>query len=150
MIYLFWFVGAVLVGWYADRKGFNPGINFLVALLLSPLIGALIVLVREPNRKEIEGRAVRAGEMRRCPKCAELIRAEATVCRFCQASISETAEAVASTESIAPPSVAAVSAGFHSGRAIRKLAQRLGLPPKVLLIAIVLAVIGVLVAAVML
>ncbi len=53
--------GRSIIGW------------FLAGLLLGPF--ALIVAVLPPRPKE--------GEYVRCPACYEVIRAEASLCRFC-------------------------------------------------------------------
>ena len=62
---------------------------FFVALLLSPLIGFMIELIRDPSLEIIEARAFDSGKMRKCPDCAELVRAEAVKYRFCGAELPE-------------------------------------------------------------
>jgi hypothetical protein len=78
-IFLFWIIGAVLVGKYAHNKGLG-GLSFVViSLCASPLVGVLLVLVAAPDREKA---AKRAG-MRKCPQCAEYVKQEAPICRFC-------------------------------------------------------------------
>ena len=55
----------------------------LLSLLLSPLIGILVLLIAGRKPEALEHRAIEKGTMQRCPFCAEVIRREAVVCRFC-------------------------------------------------------------------
>ena len=60
--------GAVAV--LASRKGRSEFLWFIVALLLSPLIAGFIVLALGEAGKT-------------CPQCAETVKYEAKVCRYC-------------------------------------------------------------------
>lgn len=80
----FWFALAMLVGVYANSKGrFGFG-YFLLALLLSPLIGFIIVAVLDPAKAELEQKAISQGDMKKCPDCAELVKKEARICKHCK------------------------------------------------------------------
>ena len=80
---LFWVIFSLLVGLYYTRKGHSFAYGFFVSLFLSPLLGFLLGLFLEPNIKVIENRALQDRTMRKCPDCAELVKAEAIVCRHC-------------------------------------------------------------------
>lgn len=54
------------------------------------LYGALLwivalphALMLRPDARTIETKALADGELRKCPRCAELVKREAKVCRFC-------------------------------------------------------------------
>lgn len=82
-----WLILAILVGVFAERRGrFGFG-YFMLAMVLSPLIGFLIVVLLGEDRAEVEYRQLASGAMRRCPDCAELVRKEARKCRHCGADL---------------------------------------------------------------
>ena len=82
-ILLIWLILSGCVAAYASHKGHSAVGMFFVSLLLSPLFGFVIELVRQPNVAVSETRQIRSGRMRKCPTCAELVRAQALKCRFC-------------------------------------------------------------------
>jgi hypothetical protein len=55
---------------------------FLIGLVL-PIIGIVAAIMAKPNEAAEEQAELQRGDRVRCPHCAEIIRAEASVCRFC-------------------------------------------------------------------
>lgn len=72
------------MGLISYKKGNSFWSGFLISLFLSPVVGLVAVLAQSKDVKTLEWRAMRSGELKRCPACAELIKSAATVCRFCK------------------------------------------------------------------
>ena len=84
----FWLIFAILVGVFAGKKG-RSGIGyFFLAVILSPLIGLIILLIAGENREKAEEKKITSGDFKKCPFCAELIKSEAVVCKHCGREIS--------------------------------------------------------------
>ena len=82
MVYvIIWIVCAVLGGMVGSSKG-RGGAGVALGLLLGP-IGVLIVAFLPANTAKAEEKALSEGGMRKCPFCAELVKAEAVVCKHC-------------------------------------------------------------------
>ena len=77
-------IGAILgviPAMIAAKKGRDPTAWWLYGTLLF-IIALPHAILLNPNQKALEAQALEAG-LRKCPFCAEMIRAEANVCRFC-------------------------------------------------------------------
>lgn len=82
----FFAVYGLLVVWareIAKKKGLDPTPYFALAIFLTPLVGILAAFLSRPNRAVAERQRIATGDERKCPFCAELVKREATVCRFC-------------------------------------------------------------------
>lgn len=88
-----WFVCGLIGLYVADARGGNSRAGFWLGMLFGPL-GVLISFFLKDER-ELELRDPHDGARKRCPDCAESVRAEAKICRFCR---HEFADAAASPE----------------------------------------------------
>jgi hypothetical protein len=85
------FVLAILIGLLPAVIAQGKGRSFVLwwiygtALFIVALPHSLIM---KPDQDESERRQLADG-MRKCPSCAELVKAEAKVCRFCQRDLPE-------------------------------------------------------------
>jgi hypothetical protein len=88
------FLVAITIGWIpaviAKSKG-RSGFFWWIYGTLFFIIALPHVLIISRNDAGIERKKIKSGEMKKCPQCAELIRKEANVCRYCQCSLDGTA-----------------------------------------------------------
>lgn len=77
-----WGIFGVIAGAISNGRGNGFGGGCLWGLILGP-IGILIALLYAPSAKTVEQRQLASGKFRKCPFCAESIRIDAVVCRYC-------------------------------------------------------------------
>lgn len=82
MTYLIVWIICSLIGWMIGSSRGRGGAGFALGLLIGPL-GVIIAFFLKPNTDKIESEAISTGGMRKCPFCAELVKAEAIVCKHC-------------------------------------------------------------------
>jgi hypothetical protein len=69
----------MLVGAAANNRGRSGFGWFLLAILISPLLAMILVFILSPS----EAGKLKGGELKKCEKCAELVKKEAVVCKHC-------------------------------------------------------------------
>ncbi len=97
-ILFFWLVLSIVIGIGAASRGRSGFGWFLLSILISPLI-ALILLLLMPSK------AARPDEPNpdthvRCPDCAELVLAEARVCKHCGCKLVPASEQAARKQAV--------------------------------------------------
>lgn len=81
--FILWIVFSALAGSIAKGKGRSAPAYFFASIIFTPIVGVILALAVSPDKKELENREIEAGTARRCPRCAELVKIEAAVCKHC-------------------------------------------------------------------
>jgi hypothetical protein len=82
-IIVFYFIVCLLVGYWNKSRGNSYLVGFFISVIFSPLVGIILILITKKNLRGIEQALIKDSDMKKCPKCAELIKLEAIKCRYC-------------------------------------------------------------------
>ena len=77
-----WVICGFIAGSIASGRGRSGCGGFATGFFLGPL-GIIWALVMKKDQSTLDKEALKSGKMKKCPACAELVKAEATKCRHC-------------------------------------------------------------------
>ena len=90
-IFIIWFIAAIAAGIIAINKNRNAVGWALATFFLSPL---MIIIILVLSKKEGSPESLAAQGSKKCPFCAEEIKAEAVVCKHCGKDLPEQERAI--------------------------------------------------------
>lgn len=85
VLIIFWCAMAIIPAMIASKKGRNGFAWFLYGIIFWPIaiVHAILVSDLAQQERERKARLYEAASTKSCPRCAESIKFEAKVCRFC-------------------------------------------------------------------
>lgn len=78
-----WLICGIIAAVIADSRGASGGLGLLAGFLLGPL-GILVAFILDPVAPPASAATQSTDRLVRCPHCAELVQAEALLCKHCR------------------------------------------------------------------
>ncbi|NWK96534.1 zinc ribbon domain-containing protein [Sphingobium lactosutens] len=78
---IIWLICGGIAAMIASSKGGNGAIGFVVGLLFGPF--GIIAAFFMGNEQKADANKIASGDSKKCPRCAELVKPDALVCKHC-------------------------------------------------------------------
>ncbi|MBN8843282.1 MAG: hypothetical protein J0H88_08535 [Sphingomonadales bacterium] len=81
LLLVVWLICGLIAAGVASSNGGSGLLGFFAGLFLGPVGVIIAMFIRGPSQKIAH--QVAAGQLKRCPRCAEGVQSAAQVCRYC-------------------------------------------------------------------
>ena len=78
-----WLVLTIIIGKWSEKKGGSFWGGVLMSIFFSPLMAAIILVVRDPKTEEINKNELASGKKKKCPHCSGVIPVDEFKCHYC-------------------------------------------------------------------